>query len=126
MRRSCRKAGHFLQDAILVRSRTPLLDAAATGRAEGTLAIVSQVQMLLEGPTCRHACATSVQESVPTESRTVLLESSRSTPGFTHNGIKTAKYNPITFLPIFLFEMFSRAAYLYFLIQVRLETFVIT
>ena len=34
-----------------------------------------------------------------------------------HNGIKTAKYNVVTFLPIFLFEMFSRAAYLYFLLQ---------
>ena len=34
------------------------------------------------------------------------------------NSIKTAKYNVATFLPIFLFEMFSRAAYLYFLLQV--------
>ena len=39
---------------------------------------------------------------------------------YVHNGIKTAKYNVVTFLPIFLFEMFSRAAYLYFLLQVRL------
>ena len=37
---------------------------------------------------------------------------------FVDNGIKTAKYNVATFLPIFLFEMFSRAAYLYFLLQV--------
>lgn len=56
---------------------------------------------------------------MPSESRTVLLEGGRPTPGFGHNGIKTAKYNPVTFAPIFLFEMFSRAAYLYFLIQVR-------
>ena len=27
---------------------------------------------------------------------------------YVHNGIKTAKYNVVTFLPIFLFEMFSR------------------
>lgn len=47
-----------------------------------------------------------------------MLEGGRPTPGFAHNGIKTSKYNPVTFLPIFLFEMFSRAAYLYFLIQV--------
>jgi Phospholipid-translocating ATPase N-terminal len=60
------------------------------------------------------------QDAVPSESRTVLLEGGRPTPGFGHNGIKTAKYNPVTFAPIFLFEMFSRAAYLYFLIQVRL------
>ena len=57
--------------------------------------------------------------TVPMESRTVMLEGSRPTPGFAHNGIKTSKYNPVTFFPIFLFEMFSRAAYLYFLIQVR-------
>ena len=60
------------------------------------------------------------QDAVPSESRTVLLEGGRPTPGFGHNGIKTAKYNPVTFAPIFLFEMFSRAAYLYFLIQVQL------
>lgn len=35
------------------------------------------------------------------------------------NRVVTSKYNPITFLPIFLFEMFSRVAYLYFLLQVR-------
>jgi Phospholipid-translocating ATPase N-terminal len=35
------------------------------------------------------------------------------------NRVVTAKYNIVTFLPIFLFEMFSRVAYLYFLIQVR-------
>ena len=40
--------------------------------------------------------------------------------GFVDNTIKTAKYNVATFLPIFLFEMFSRAAYLYFLLQVGL------
>ena len=39
---------------------------------------------------------------------------------YVHNGITTAKYNVATFLPIFLFEMFSRAAYLYFLLQVFL------
>jgi len=37
---------------------------------------------------------------------------------YVNNGVKTAKYNVVTFLPIFLFEMFSRAAYLYFLLQV--------
>ena len=39
--------------------------------------------------------------------------------GFADNTIKTAKYNVATFLPIFLFEMFSRVAYLYFLLQAR-------
>jgi len=36
------------------------------------------------------------------------------------NAVKTAKYNPVTFLPLFLFSMFSRAAYLYFLSQAAL------
>lgn len=31
----------------------------------------------------------------------------------------TSKYNIVTFLPIFLLEMFSRVAYLYFLLQVK-------
>ncbi|KAK9806980.1 hypothetical protein WJX72_009386 [[Myrmecia] bisecta] len=40
--------------------------------------------------------------------------------GFGKNHIKTAKYNVVTFLPIFLFTMFSRVAYLYFLAQAAL------
>ena len=34
--------------------------------------------------------------------------------------MRTAKYNALTFLPIFLFEMFGRSAYLYFLAQAAL------
>lgn len=37
---------------------------------------------------------------------------------FESNRVVTSKYNFVTFLPIFLFEMFSRVAYLYFLLQV--------
>lgn len=37
------------------------------------------------------------------------------------NKVVTSKYNVVTFLPIFLFEMFSRVAYLYFLIQAGLS-----
>lgn len=57
------------------------------------------------------------------DSRTVNLAGgvpADKTAGFAANNIKTAKYNLITFFPIFLFEMFSRAAYLYFLAQVCL------
>ena len=54
----------------------------------------------------------------PGQSRLVTLDGGNLQEGFRHNGIKTSKYNPVTFFPIFLFEMFSRAAYLYFLIQV--------
>lgn len=37
------------------------------------------------------------------------------------NRVVTSKYNLVTFLPIFLFEMFTRVAYLYFLIQAGLS-----
>lgn len=37
-----------------------------------------------------------------------------------NNRVVTSKYNFVTFLPIFLFEMFTRVAYLYFLIQAGL------
>ena len=37
------------------------------------------------------------------------------------NRVTTSKYNLVTFLPIFLFEMFTRVAYLYFLIQAGLS-----
>jgi magnesium-transporting ATPase (P-type) len=37
------------------------------------------------------------------------------------NRVVTSKYNVVTFLPIFLFEMFSRVAYLYFLLQAGLS-----
>lgn len=42
-------------------------------------------------------------------------------PRFVGNSITTSKYNIVTFLPIFLFEMFSRVAYLYFLAQVDMS-----
>ena len=38
---------------------------------------------------------------------------------FTTNSVTTAKYNVATFLPRFLFEVFSQVAYFYFLVQVR-------
>jgi Phospholipid-translocating ATPase N-terminal len=58
-------------------------------------------------------------------SRTVHLvkgQAADKKEGFGGNAIKTAKYNVVTFLPIFLFEMFSRLAYLYFLAQVRIDS----
>ncbi len=38
---------------------------------------------------------------------------------YASNRVRTAKYNIFNFAPLFLFEMFSRAAYFYFLCQVR-------
>ena len=37
--------------------------------------------------------------------------------GYKGNSIRTSKYNLVTFLPFFLYAMFSRIAYLYFLCQ---------
>ena len=37
--------------------------------------------------------------------------------GYKGNSIRTSKYNIVTFLPFFLYAMFSRIAYLYFLCQ---------
>ena len=55
----------------------------------------------------------------PAGPRIVKLEGGREVEGLQGNNVKTAKYNVATFLPIFLFEMFSRIAYLYFLLQAR-------
>jgi Phospholipid-translocating ATPase N-terminal len=54
---------------------------------------------------------------IPGKSTRVELNGGKPNEGFPANSISTSKYNPVTFLPIFLFEMFSRVAYLYFLIQ---------
>ena len=52
-------------------------------------------------------------------SRRVLLGPGAAAARFPGNAITTSKYNIVTFVPIFLFVMFSRVAYLYFLLQVR-------
>lgn len=54
----------------------------------------------------------------PPGPRIVCLNGGNELEGLPGNSIKTAKYNVITFLPIFVVEMFSRVAYLYFLAQV--------
>eukprot|EP00884_Botryococcus_braunii_P012316 jgi/Botrbrau1/21085/Bobra.0144s0083.1 len=49
------------------------------------------------------------------DTRPVRLGAGAFNRKFCNNAIHTAKYNVITFLPLFLFTMFSRVAYLYFL-----------
>ena len=58
--------------------------------------------------------------SPPTPNRRVRIGPGAHNPAAAGNAVKTAKYNPVTFLPLFLFSMFSRAAYLYFLSQAAL------
>lgn len=55
--------------------------------------------------------------------RTINLDRGRQHPGHINNHVITAKYNALTFLPKFLFEVFSRLAYLYFLVQMILSWF---
>ena len=58
--------------------------------------------------------------SPSSSNRRVRIGPGAHNPAAAGNAVKTAKYNPVTFLPLFLFSMFSRAAYLYFLSQAAL------
>lgn len=63
--------------------------------------------------------ATEAKGNTAERIRTIHLDpSAPPAQDFVSNKVVTSKYNVITFLPIFLFEMFSRVAYLYFLLQV--------
>lgn len=42
---------------------------------------------------------------------------------YSGNAVISSKFNVVTFLPIFLFQLFSRVAYLYFLLQVSISIF---
>ena len=54
--------------------------------------------------------------------RTIKVSVPKAIPEaeFCNNAVSTAKYNIATFLPLFLFKMFSRVAYVYFLVQAGL------
>ena len=62
--------------------------------------------------------AASAKEVGGAEPRRVRLGPGGANEGHAGNSIRTAKYNVATFVPIFLWTMFSRVAYLYFLCQV--------
>ena len=68
---------------------------------------------------CNNDASSSFREIhyYPTESPNPNLEAFKKED----NRVVTSKYNLVTFLPIFLFEMFTRVAYLYFLIQAGLS-----
>ena len=70
-------------------------------------------------PKRRPSLARAASKKKDVQTRVVHLNDGQPAGEFVGNGIKTAKYNFLTFLPFFLFEMFSRAAYFYFLIQAR-------
>ena len=58
------------------------------------------------------------KDGAQAEPWTIKIDRGNEVEGHVPNSIKTAKYNAVTFFPIFLVEMFSRVAYLYFLAQV--------
>ena len=66
-------------------------------------------------------CQVSVKEVHTPDARTIPLNAERNPKGFVNNEIHTAKFGIVNFLPIFLFIMFRRVAYLYFLAQVRYQ-----
>ena len=77
-------------------------------------------------PSCRCPSAATTAASTPPQvderTRVVYIDQAQQRETgrtFESNRVVTSKYNIITFLPIFLFEMFSRVAYLYFLLQAR-------
>ncbi|CAK0743492.1 hypothetical protein CVIRNUC_001474 [Coccomyxa viridis] len=57
------------------------------------------------------------KDGAQAEPWTIKIERGNEVEGHVPNSIRTAKYNAITFFPIFLIEMFGRVAYLYFLAQ---------
>lgn len=61
----------------------------------------------------------SVKESHTADARTVLLNGEKQPQTYVLNEIRTSKYGLVNFLPVFLFTMFRRVAYLYFLAQVH-------
>lgn len=52
--------------------------------------------------------------------REVLLNAGPQRQAFPGNAISTAKYSLLSFAPRFLFQLFSRVAYMYFLVQAAL------
>lgn len=62
--------------------------------------------------------AAAVKDVGGAEARRIRMGPGAANEGHCDNSIHTAKYNVLTFVPIFLFTMFSRVAYLYFLCQV--------
>ncbi|KAK9828339.1 hypothetical protein WJX74_009865 [Apatococcus lobatus] len=54
------------------------------------------------------------------DARTVLLNGHAQPQRYVLNEIRTSKYGLVNFLPVFLFTMFRRVAYLYFLAQAAL------
>lgn len=72
--------------------------------------------------TAHHPCTHPLHPQSDERTRVVYIDQAQQREtgrAFESNRVVTSKYNFITFLPIFLFEMFSRVAYLYFLLQAR-------
>lgn len=89
---------------------------AASRDCLGMQAVFSQHATLpLQGSKNGHK---EEKDGAQAEPWTIKIDRGNEVEGHVPNSIKTAKYNAVTFFPIFLVEMFSRVAYLYFLAQV--------
>ena len=80
----------------------------------------AQLEAATAPPRAADAPPSPTGRGAPPPARRVLLGPGARNPGAAGNAVATAKYNALTFLPLFLFSMFSRAAYLYFLSQAAL------
>ncbi|GJN31345.1 hypothetical protein PR202_gb19734 [Eleusine coracana subsp. coracana] len=72
------------------------------------------------GSSSRHTMSASQKEDLGDDDARVVLvgDAARTNERleFAGNGVRTAKYSPLTFLPRNLFEQFHRLAYVYFLV----------
>ncbi|GJN07993.1 hypothetical protein PR202_ga25876 [Eleusine coracana subsp. coracana] len=72
------------------------------------------------GSSSRHTMSASQKEELGDDDARVVLvgDAARTNERleFAGNGVRTAKYSPLTFLPRNLFEQFHRLAYIYFLV----------
>ena len=104
-----------------------VVDAAVGGGSAADASSSSAAAAAGSGSTDKTSKPKSEKKKKPAASassssshRSVRIGPGAHNPTAAGNAVKTAKYNPITFLPLFLFSMFSRAAYLYFLSQAAL------
>ena len=110
-RQACAALWRLLQSSTSLQHSFAQCVSSTQGRNGGDASPKAQPK--------RRASLARAASKKDAKTRVVHLNDGQPAGEFVGNGIKTAKYNILTFLPLFLWEMFSRAAYAYFLIQAR-------